>query len=82
MLVEGLACEVCSQCGDSCHQAFLFFSHMVPAVGDRRQSKKLPEGENLASFIYVTNDFLSSEKEQELRIFFFFFVFFFFFNFG
>lgn len=49
---------------------------MLPAVGDGRQSKKLPEGENLASFIYVTNDFLSSEKEQERRIFSAFFFFF------
>lgn len=43
---------------------------MISATGDGRQSKKLLEGENLASFIYVTNDFLSSRKEQELRIFF------------
>lgn len=43
---------------------------MISATGDGRQSKKLLEGENLASFIYVTNDFLSSRKEPELRIFF------------
>lgn len=47
--------------------AFLFLNHVVPPLVDRRQSKKLLEGENLASWLYVMNDFLYLQVEQELR---------------
>lgn len=42
---------------------------MVPQLVDRRQSKKLLEGENLASLLYVMNDFLYTQIERELRFF-------------
>ena len=44
--------------------------HTAPNIADPRQQESM-EGENPASFIYVTNGFLSPPQEQELRLFFF-----------
>lgn len=43
--------------------------HMAPNIADGRQQESM-EGENPASSMYVTSDFLSPPQEQELRVFF------------
>lgn len=44
--------------------------HTAPNIADGRQQESM-EGENPASSMYVTSDFLSPPQEQELRFFFF-----------